>query len=259
MVSRFFRGLIVAGLLSLSALVVSPAAQAARVGGQVSAAAQRSFSWYPQVSRAPVRDQGNSNNCWTIASTEALESSWLLQNGTPVALSPQPILDRTQQTGPDSLTTAFTTLSRFGTTYQSAYPYVRWPHQPQAIATPFRPASWGWVANGQRPSVAALKQALVTRGPLAVGLYGTVAFGNHRGNGVFRENLRLTDTNQMNHFVLLVGWDDNAGAWLIKNSYGTNWGISGYGWIAYNSNNIGASAAWVQAPRVTAARPPVDW
>jgi C1A family cysteine protease len=36
------------------------------------------------------------------------------------------------------------------------------------------------------------------------------------------------------HCVMIVGYDDKKGAWLIRNSWGEGWGTKGYGWFAYS-------------------------
>jgi hypothetical protein len=258
MLSKYLRSVFVVGavgLLCLLAVAPSPGAPAGApgVGG---AASLRSFNWVSRGIFTPVRDQGNSNNCWADSATEAFEANWQLRNGRRVALSPQPILDRTQQAGPDTLKRAFDVLKAYGTTVESAYPYTRVPGQLRPIPTPYRVASWGFVANGNRPSVAAMKRSLVAHGPLSVGVLSTPAFQAHRGAGVFRQSAGAGGANRMNHFVLLVGWDDTRGAWRIKNSWGTGWGDNGYAWVAYNSDNLGASAAWVESAR---ARRPVPF
>jgi C1A family cysteine protease len=35
------------------------------------------------------------------------------------------------------------------------------------------------------------------------------------------------------HAVLVVGYDDSQNAWLVRNSWGTSWGIGGYFWMPY--------------------------
>ncbi len=53
------------------------------------------------------------------------------------------------------------------------------------------------------------------------------------------------DYYESNHMVTIVGWDDNFsadnfaikpennGAWIVKNSWGTDWGTNGYFWLSF--------------------------
>lgn len=92
------------------------------------------------------------------------------------------------------------------------------------------------------PTVLQLKTALMAHGPLAAPIFYDNALYYYKGGVFDGQNMGM-----VNHIVLLIGWDDAKQAWLIKNSWGENWGEKGFGWIKYGSNNIGLFAAWIEA------------
>jgi len=66
---------------------------------------------------------------------------------------------------------------------------------------------------------------------------------DYYGGGVFQTNETCTDV--VNHAIVLVGWDDNQGIWILKNSWGPYWGESGYMRIKYGTSLVGYSANYV--------------
>jgi cathepsin L len=52
-------------------------------------------------------------------------------------------------------------------------------------------------------------------------------------------------SEDINHAVVIVGWDNTKDAWLVRNSWGTGWGNDGYAWVKYRHNGIGFNSVWV--------------
>lgn len=73
-----------------------------------------------------------------------------------------------------------------------------------------------------------IQQYLASNGPLTVGVYA-----NHNGFmsvGISgKVSCPANTTYSIDHAILLVGY--NSTHWIIKNSWGTNWGASGFGYI----------------------------
>ena len=111
--------------------------------------------------------------------------------------------------------------------------------------SPYKVVAWSYVQkNGATPSVQEMKKALCKYGPIAATVKVTTAFTAYAG-GIFDEFATVRSPNDVNHGIVIVGWDDSKKAYLIKNSWSESWGEKGYMWIEYGCNNIGYGAAWV--------------
>ena len=108
---------------------------------------------------------------------------------------------------------------------------------------------WRYISDGV-PDTSVLKQYIYDHGPVYTALYSSFSdFNDYDGS----EPLYYTGSETPDHAVLIVGWDDNIshaggnGVWIVKNSWGTSWGKSGYFEIAYGSASIGTSSSFMYA------------
>ncbi len=110
--------------------------------------------------------------------------------------------------------------------------------------TSVRALTWDFVSSVPQKVAPTeeIKRALITYGPVISAIKFDSCLWLY-GGGVFNEE----QNQDGGHMVLIIGWDDSKGAWLIKNSYDTDWGEGGFGWIKYGSNNIGQFSAWILA------------
>ena len=80
-------------------------------------------------------------------------------------------------------------------------------------------------------------------GPIVAAVAVTTPFQAYKG-GVFNVYTQA----QINHGVVIVGWDDTRGAngaWIIRNSWSESWGEQGYMYIEYGCSKIGYRAAYI--------------
>ena len=247
-----------------------------------------SFDWRAYGIVTPMRDQRltragqatTCNSCWAFAATAAFESSYLLQlkkrqfgllaatagaAAEPnkardnVRFSVQTLLNCTRgidfnDCNNGVVSTAFNWMTRKGAHFQDS-PEESYLGEKQKCLKPegdIKAVAWDYlldysqVGTEQVPSDDELKLELLRHGPLAVtgAFAGDKRFDDFYGPGVFHSTM----TGRGTHAVLLVGWDSNKKAWLIKNSFGQHWGKNGYAWIAYGTAGLGQMAAWIEAP-----------
>jgi C1A family cysteine protease len=207
----------------------------------------RGFDWTNLGIATRVRDQGKAGTCWAHAGVEALEASVEIRTDNFPLLAVQPILDQLRHSQGGDACMVFPELMTKGTGLAQDYPYlVGKLNPPEKGPLPYKALAWGYVARPDRQAtVAQIKEALLLHGPLYTTLYASTPGFKHNKGEVMAEKGPFPEVN---HSVLLVGWDDTRKAWKIKNSWGAHrWGNKGYGWVAYGHYGIGTSTAWVQA------------
>jgi hypothetical protein len=217
-----------------------------------------------------VKNQGQCGSCWAFATIGSMEGAYLKRTGAPqvkVALDGSIVVsagapDLSEQQvlscnpwgwGCNGGYFAFDMMMASkagpagyypGAVTEAVFPYVA---DNTACALGSKPkyvpvVRWGYVGSSSSiPSVAAIKSAIYTYGTVSVGVYADEFFQAYTG-GVFSDTQTF---DSINHAVLLVGWDDAKGAWLLKNSWGPSWGTNGFMWIKYGTCNVGQGACWV--------------
>lgn len=216
----------------------------------------RNFGLTPE----PAVFQGfKCDSCWAFASVEAMQTARRLaaiRSGEPEIrerprASVQQLIacmvpDKTKHCGENWHGEAFSFFVDEGLPLGGPTDYDEFDSGTWACDSPFRlkAATWDYVAQDVKstPSIDEIKRALVRYGPVVTTIRLDRCFWLY-GGGVFNEE----QFEETNHMVVIWGWDDAKGAWLIKNSYGEDWGSGGFGWVKYGSNNVGQSAAWILA------------
>jgi len=212
------------------------------------------FDWRDVDGCTIVKNQGGCGSCWAFATVGALECAIKIKDGLEVDLSEQWLVNcNSNGWGCDGGFFAHDyhewktdACGGTGAVLEDDCPYVA---QDRLCDCPYDHwytiESWAYIGNPYSvPPVDQIKQAIITYGPVSVGVYANAAMQAYNG-GVFNG----CASGATNHAVVLVGWDDNQGTegvWFMRNSWGTGWGEDGgYMRMPYGCSSIGEGACFV--------------
>ena len=215
---------------------------------QVIEALPSKWDWREQGGVTPVKNQGNCGSCWAFATVGPLESAIKIKDKKTVDLSEQFLVScNTDGWGCNGGYWAHKYHVNPGAVLESEFSYQAYKVPCKQTTHPYKIKTWGYV----NPTVDQIKSAIYTYGPVTAGVAVDSYFSGYSG-GVFNHNY----TGSVNHGIVLVGWDDSLGVWILKNSWGTGWGENGYMYIKYGYCRVGSSTCYVVYESTTPPEPP---
>lgn len=234
----------------------------------------------------PIRDQGNYNTCWAFATVGAVEGN-LIKNGyadSTLDLSENHFayffynrqtdkLGYTKndankgglswnQNGGTLQGSGLALMTWAGLTTESKSPYVSTPDKSMCYQDDYIVQDvyyYNYNVKKLSNSVNTIKQAIMDHGAVASGIY----FDYRDKSGYYNSKTGAYYYNKEdgNHAITIVGWDDNYsrsnfgsvkpsknGAWIVKNSYGTEFGDRGYNYVSYEDASLAEMMAVEAVP-----------
>lgn len=201
-----------------------------------------SVDWRDKNLVTPIKNQQQCGSCWAFSAVGSMEGQHALKTGDLVSLSESQIVD-CDVNGSDQgcsggwMDGAFEyVINNKGIDTEESYPY-----DPQDDPCKFNESNIGATFSGYKDVVGgeqALKKAVATIGPISVAIDAGESSFQFYQKGVYYDPNCSPD--MLDHGVLVVGYGTTVNGtdyWIVKNSWGENWGDKGYIYMARNRNN----------------------
>ena len=203
-------------------------------------AAPNTYDWRDRNRVTPVKDQGQCGACYAFSAIGNLEGLYGPRDGVLKPFSEQLIIDcDTKDSGCNGglMEYTFTWIKSNGIMFEEDYPYTGKKGVCKSDSSKYVDMKViGYKKMGSSSSTWSpvdedeVKEFLYEIGPLSAALNANPLMDYT--SGIIDLNSSQCPTSGINHAILLVGYgtDSSLGKdyWIIKNSWGKDWGENGY-------------------------------
>ncbi len=189
------------------------------------------LDWRKNHKVSSVKNQEHCGGCWAFSSTGAVESAWAIKNNVLYNLSQQELIDCSSDYGNHgceggSMDLGFQYIIDNGLCTNLTYPYVASDQECQkGCSSVVNISEYGDL----RPNDELNLQKGVAQQPVSVAIQANKRSFQLYQSGIYSD---LDCGTQLDHGVLVVGYgydiELDMKYWIIKNSWGNQWGENGY-------------------------------
>lgn len=205
------------------------------------------WDWRMHHGVTPVKNQGSCGSCWTFSTVGSLEAHELIKYKTWSNLSEQQLVDCAGDFdnhgcdgGLPSHAFEYISVQSHGLSLDKDYPYTAKDGNCTANPKDFALTVVGGSVNITEGDEDELAEAVFHHGPVSVAFEVVDDFSAYK-SGVYSSTVCKNTTNDVNHAVVAVGYgtEDSVPYWIVKNSWGADWGDHGYFKIKRGVNMCG--------------------